>query len=43
MSKEPKNNVQSIDSKVVQEIIEGSLDIDEDAQSANLDKLCNYD
>ncbi len=39
MSKEPKNNVQSIDSKVVQEIIEGSLDIDEDAQSANLDKL----
>jgi 1-acyl-sn-glycerol-3-phosphate acyltransferase len=39
MSKRPKNKIQSVDSEVVQEIIEGSLGIDEEVQSATLEKL----
>ncbi|MBE9539260.1 MAG: hypothetical protein IMF06_09275, partial [Proteobacteria bacterium] len=38
MSKSPKNKMQAIDPEVLQEIIQGSLDIDEDAQSATLQK-----
>ena len=39
MSKSPNNKMQSITPEVVQEIIEGSLSIDEEAQSATLGKL----
>ena len=38
MSKSPKNKMQAVDPEVLREIIQGSLDIDEDAQSATLQK-----
>ena len=39
MSKSPTNKMQSVTPEVIQEIIEGSLSIDEDAQSATLEKM----
>ena len=39
MSKSPKNKMQAVDPEVLREIIQGSLDIDEDAQSATLEKV----
>lgn len=39
MSKSPKNKMQSVAPEVIQEIIEDSLSIDEDAQSATLEKV----
>ena len=39
MSKSPKKKVHSVDPEVILEIIEGSLGIDEEAQSATLEKL----